>query len=304
MADRKLARGMRGVIQYIERSLYHAEKVETELATLVEYGEFNSETDSQRDDLRVRKSSLEGDLRNALDVLYEELVVLLEMTNLPQTSLRFRRRWRKLLAEDQVPVSAQPTTDDLFFFSPALSHLRWTFHLIRARYIRAPKSPKPLTDRLALLLQILRATPVLLREHGKTPKCEREIQQVMHPILRTVFNQLTSVSKGRTVLPKGIKSYEPDCAIPNLGVAVEFKFCDSEREAPVRFDELCADLHGYAGSKDYPTLVAVFYQTEAFLTEERLATALLGAERRRNWHVVLVTGGGGRAASPITKRSR
>ena len=220
--------------------------------------------------------------------------VFLEMADLPQTR-------SKLLADFETRDLRELTVDsyegETFATSPAREHLAAVLEplLIAFGALRPTRAKSSSAQRL--LIDLLRDTATIVQAYGVVPTREIDIQTVMHRLLKAVFPTFSP----SVTLAKPIKSFKPDCCVLSLQTAIEFKFADKQQEIPTEFDQLCADLSGYAGSKDFPFKVAVLYQTSPFISERQLKAAIGMTGHGTSWDLVVVTGPGAR---PQRKKSR
>lgn len=91
----------------------------------------------------------------------------------------------------------------------------------------------------------------------------------------------------------------------SLKAAVEFKFCDSEKELKRAIGGVYEDVAGYAGSDDWRHFYAVFYMTDAFMTQSQVEAEFNLSRVDRRWRPLLVQGRGARrTAGPANKRFR
>ena len=146
------------------------------------------------------------------------------------------------------------------------------------------------------LHSLLSDTAVLVRKRAITPSREHDIQTVMHDYLEAFF-------PGNFVrdfeIPGPLKNFKPDCGIRDLGVAIEFKYADSEKEVKTALSGIFEDVAGYSGSKDWTRFVAVIYQTDAFVQKSKFEAELRRA-KAHSWFPILVNGAGDRKKARST----
>lgn len=139
------------------------------------------------------------------------------------------------------------------------------------------------------LHSILSSTAVLLRKRLVTPSRELDIHRVMHEYLEAFFQE-DFVRDFEITGP--LTNFKPDCGIRGLGVAIEFKYADSEQKVKTALRGILEDVAGYSGSKDWTRFVAVIYQTEAFVPPGKFE-AELRRVKAHSWLPILVNGAGG-----------
>jgi hypothetical protein len=168
-----------------------------------------------------------------------------------------------------------------------LEYLHNVHHGLRAMlYSPETSLQKYLFERLC---EILRETPVLLRQRAIHPNGEMDVQGVMHDYLKVVFPDFVPNPQISGV----IRSFKPDCGIRNLGVAIEFKYVNSAAEIKSALTGIFEDIAGYSGSKDWTRFVSVIYQTAPFESESRFREELRKA-KATSWTPILVNGNGDR----------
>jgi hypothetical protein len=223
-------------------------------------------------------------------VLYQRLRIGFDFLGMAQTHAELQAGFKKF--EENPPAIDEDEYGDLR--SGSLEFLR--------PYVKALESLFPPDSGHApeeikrdFLERVLKNTLKILRDRGLEPRKEVEVYKAIASVLETLFPDLTS----SVTLAKPLKCYKPDFGIPELRAAVEFKFADSEQETKTAMDGIFADMHGYAGSREWTTFYAVIYMTDHFFTQEQVEAHLKLSDSQQTWKVLPVYGKGGRAKLPV-----
>lgn len=115
------------------------------------------------------------------------------------------------------------------------------------------------------LNNILMNTSIILNKDSVFPATEPQIVSTMYPVVKLAFPDALpdrSISfQGRT------KTYQPDMAIPSIGICVEYKFATNNQEYAKEVDEIITDIINY-GDATYKKFVAVMCATHGVLREQ------------------------------------
>jgi len=145
-------------------------------------------------------------------------------------------------------------------------------------------------DDLPRLERILIGTARLVKDRLIEPRNECEVRNALYQTLIHVFPDTVR----EVPIAKVSKCYRPDIGIRSLRAAVEFKFADSEDELKRAIGGVYEDVAGYAGSEDWKHFYAVFYMTDAFMTQSQVEAEFSLSKVDRKWRPLLVQGRGGR----------
>lgn len=231
-------------------------------------------------------------LSRQLERLGRQLPALLELANLPKTREDFLASWGE--------VSGSLGTTDVFATDIDVSLVSKPLELIEeiVRVLLDASGQATVDDpgtaaHLRTLEYVLRSTPQILRARRITPTKEAHIHGALRDHLKSTF---PGYSKG-VPLPKAVKSFVPDGAIPSLRVQLEYKFADSQEEVATALSGVMEDLSGYGGSEDWIRFYSLVYQTEPFVNEEQFSTSLGLTGNAGRWRAIVVTGHGKRPTS-------
>lgn len=89
------------------------------------------------------------------------------------------------------------------------------------------------------------------------PSSENDVHIRIEGILRCIYGDLETKQR----IPKKIKSFEPDTAIPSLKTLIEYKYITSRDQGKKIVDQVYTDILGYQ-SHDYDNIIFVFYETQ------------------------------------------
>ncbi|MEP7010935.1 MAG: hypothetical protein ABJC13_11480 [Acidobacteriota bacterium] len=219
-----------------------------------------------------------------LEGLGQQLPVLLDLMGMDSTRQKFLSSW-ELSSKDLEFTKIVVTGEDAFLVSPPLGLVNDILEILSAGS-EGVLGEDPADIRT--LEYILRSTPQILNARGISPKRELDIQRVLHEHLENTFPDYTR----KVSLPKGLKCFEPDGAIPSLGVLIEVKYIDTKRKVDQIFSGIMEDLSGYGGTKDWTRYYSVIYQTEPFVNETRFDRSLQLSGNSGRWRPIVVAGTG------------
>lgn len=137
------------------------------------------------------------------------------------------------------------------------------------------------------LENILRNTATIILDLKRDPQSEPEVYNAVKPVIYAVFPDAKGA--GSNFL-KTAKEYKPDILIPEIRVAVEYKYAQSEKRLKTLIDQICADQKGYSGDSDYALFYAVFYVTADFWGPARFAKAWEDCGFPKDWRGIYVVG--------------
>ena len=82
------------------------------------------------------------------------------------------------------------------------------------------------------------------------PANEDEVHRRVEAVLRTIFSDISHKPR----LPKAIKNFEPDTALPSVRTLIEFKYIATKAQLSTIADEILADTRGYE-SPDWTSVI-------------------------------------------------
>jgi hypothetical protein len=231
-------------------------------------------------------------LPHLLTRLYETLLVLLEVVQLPQTRERLVQEWQGFTKrEGGVGYTEYDPRFD-YMESKPLTYLETLVDSLRIAAGQGIKQGDAFE--LAQLERLLRRTAVLVKSRGVVPQGEIDVQRVMHDYLDACFTEYHHPVSITGVLTR----FEPDGGVRNLQAAIEFKYADTETELKTALRGIFEDISGYSGSKDWTRFYTVIYQTDSFEAEDRFKAEMTRAGTN-TWTPILVTGKGNRQRKSV-----
>jgi len=261
----------------IEALLDRAQRARNDIEAL-EFGRSHREENpEQRLTLSETETEARAHLSGTLSELFHALTVTLEASGLPLEAQALRTCWSAFSAEDLEATNY----DHEYEFSDSAAYN------VLYRHIAPLRSFSENSQRKAEILRledVLRSIPTILRSEGLAPDGEIPLQKIVHRYLRVFYPSFTTT----LAISGGVQSFKPDSGIAELGVALEFKYADSEAKARGAVRGVLEDTAGYSGSLDWTHFIGVIFQTEAFLDEHRYRNEL----RRVNavtWQAIVVT---------------
>jgi len=240
-------------------------------------------------ELEQRRSNLQERLAYQLSSLGRQFPIFLEMLGLFETRIWFVEEW-KTFSDNLGKTEWWHTEEDDDIESKPLGFLYEIYSAISAQVEKIEVEDSGIETNIERLEYILRRTPEILESRNITPSCEADIRKAMNEHLKYTFEDYsTNIS-----IAKPLKSFKPDCGIISIGTAIEFKFCDSEKEVKTALSGIMEDLSGYAGSKDWKLFYSLVYMTGSYANEKQLRVSLGSSENASKWKSILVKGSGSR----------
>lgn len=138
---------------------------------------------------------------------------------------------------------------------------------------------------------LLAGTAKFINDRNIDPRNEAEVRYHMYSVLTLVFPDTIR----EFPVPKVIKSYKPDFGVPSLRAAIEYKFCDSEKEAKKAVAGIFEDIAGYEGTQDWEWFYAVIYMTKPFVTQDQVEADFASAKTAKKWKPIVQVGRGARS---------
>lgn len=222
-----------------------------------------------------------------LNNVFETLLVVLEAADLDQTRRRLIHKWAAFEKDGGIGKTRYDQQYDYLESKPFV----YLDQLVKSVRILASEGLDTRDSyELAMLENILRKTPVLMRGRGVEPENEKQVREVMHDYLGAFFTEY----KKEITITGVMKDFKPDAGVRNLKAGIEFKFAATQPEVTRAMGGIFEDVSGYAGSLDWTRFYTVIYQTEAFESEDRVKSELARAGTVMTWKALLVTGAGAR----------
>jgi hypothetical protein len=120
---------------------------------------------------------------------------------------------------------------------------------------------------LEYLENILKHTAYAIIKMGIKPKNESEVYNAIKVVINSIY---PSSQHPKSLFTDNVKEYKPDILIPELEVAIEYKYANSEEKVKTQIEQVYADVAGYSKDTNYSRFYAVFYCDKDYLGSERL----------------------------------
>ncbi len=118
---------------------------------------------------------------------------------------------------------------------------------------------------------VLANTAAIVHQFKIQPASETDVSHSVREFLKLIFTSARNPPAARFI--KTLKSYKPDILIPELGVAIEYKYIETEVKLKAVLGEISEDVKGYSGDLEYRLFYAVFYLTHDFWGAKRYREA-------------------------------
>jgi hypothetical protein len=140
---------------------------------------------------------------------------------------------------------------------------------------------------LMYLERILKSTAVIIARNGSVPDSEPKVYNAVKSILEVIF---PSSIHAKGAFFKKAQEYKPDILIPELSVAVEYKYVDNEAKLKATISQISDDVKGYDDEKDYFRFYAVFYVKGDICGVERFKELWKEKNYPSNWKSYYIVG--------------
>ncbi|MFT4924078.1 MAG: hypothetical protein ACI8WB_000156 [Phenylobacterium sp.] len=140
---------------------------------------------------------------------------------------------------------------------------------------------------LRYLENILNNTASIIVKSGENPTSETQIYKQVKCVLEAVF---PTAKSPQSSFIKTMKEYKPDILVPELKVAIEYKYAKTKDKLKATVEQIAADVKGYTGDRDYQLFYAVFYVTKDFVGESAFKVMWQEHDFPDNWKYIYVVG--------------
>lgn len=135
------------------------------------------------------------------------------------------------------------------------------------------------------LENILESSSILINKCNPKPNTEPKVYNAMKDVLFCVFPNAKDASSD---FSKIAQEYKPDILIPELKVAIEYKYADSEAKLKTVIDQIHADVKGYTGDDRYQLFYAVFYVCGKLWTHKKFHEVWKEKDFPENWRGIYI----------------
>ncbi|KEO72238.1 hypothetical protein [Anditalea andensis] len=137
------------------------------------------------------------------------------------------------------------------------------------------------------LENILNQTGYIISQSEKFPLKETEVYKAVKTVIKSTF--LNSHEAGSNFRKIG-KEYKPDILVPELEVAIEYKYGDSEQKIIKCIEQIIIDVQGYQKDGAYKMFYAVFYVKNDLIGKLRFEEIWKEYNFPNNWKPIYCTG--------------
>ena len=134
---------------------------------------------------------------------------------------------------------------------------------------------------------ILNNTASIIHKMDKQPKSETEVYNSVKVVIESIFPKSKRASSN---FLKTAKEFKPDILIPELGVAIEYKFAKDETKLKATIEQIAADAKGYTGDSEFNMFYAIFYVTKDFWGKPKFKQVWDDNEFPKNWRAIYIVG--------------
>ena len=139
------------------------------------------------------------------------------------------------------------------------------------------------------LENILQQTGAILENINIKPSSEPRVYNAVKFVIKAIFPSSIHPTKGFFT---SFKNFEPDILIPQLEVAIEYKYAKDEATLKSTIEQIAADAIGYSYDKNYKLFYGVFYVTGAAkkMGQKRFEQAIKDMKYPNNWKFYYIEG--------------
>lgn len=231
-----------------------------------------------------KKADIEEKFKDKAWQLYNLCAVYFESLNLKEYLIVFKQDMIKQLEESLFENNY--SNEDTIAYSITVS--KFFKYLVPFEFSQGSYIDRLLKQSGIIYLEnILRNTQSILNKIGAKPKSETSLYNEIKFVIESTFSRSLSPTSG---FFKCFKNYNPDILIPDLQVAVEYKYAKSEHALKNQIEQVISDTKGYTGDINYKIFYAVFYVTKDFWGAPRFEEAIKEMDFPRNWKCIYIVG--------------
>lgn len=140
------------------------------------------------------------------------------------------------------------------------------------------------------LISILKNTDFILKNCNVQVENETDINRQMRWVLGLFYPSCRSRNKASFI--QQFKSYIPDILIPELKMAIEYKYIKSKDDNLDAFiDQIRTDASNYTDDYRYENFIAVIYlENTSVATPDSIEVSWKAKKFPQNWQIVIVSG--------------
>lgn len=222
-----------------------------------------------------------GQFQYTLTSLYESVLCYLDENKYSHFTQHFLKTFgepfnAKDAVEKTILIEDYPISTRYNLFLHTLRRFLRVFEFVEgADFTKHIRSSKTL-----VLEAMLNNTAQIIFEMGLQPQSETDVYNAVKHVIKAGF---PSSKDAGSNFNKTAKQYKPDILVPELEIAIEYKFADDINRLKAVVDEICADVVNYTGEPNYNEFYAVFYVTSDFWGEDRFKKVWEEKKFPKNW---------------------
>ncbi len=140
---------------------------------------------------------------------------------------------------------------------------------------------------IKIIERVLSNTGVIISRKPTRPNSEAQVYKAVKDIFEPMFPSCRHPN-GKFV--RAAKNYVPDILIPEVKVAIEYKYAEDAQKLNATIEQVYADVAGYKGNPDYKLFYAVFYVTKDFWGQEKFEQVWQEQSFPSNWKGIYIVG--------------
>ncbi|MGG7551501.1 hypothetical protein ACQ7CX_12845 [Chryseobacterium arthrosphaerae] len=231
-----------------------------------------------------KKADIEEKFKDEAWQLYNLCTVYFESLNLKEYLTAFKKDMISQLEESL--FENKYSNEDTIPYSITVS--KFSKYLVPFEFSQGSYIDRLLKQAGIIYLEnILRNTQSILNKIGVKPESETSLYNEIKFVIESTFSKSLSPTSR---FFKCFKNYNPDILIPDLQVAIEYKYAKSESALKNQIDQVISDIKGYTGDINYKIFYAVFYVTKDFWGAPRFEEAIKEMDFPMNWKCIYVVG--------------
>lgn len=224
-------------------------------------------------------------IRMRIRDLYYLILAYLEAKGMEHFLETFKSKFHPIIDDDQIIYKADMTHPEGEFELAIISQFKQfldPFKFFDYQQIREDETIK--------LISILKNTDFILKNCNVEISKEDDINKQMKWVLGLYYPSCRA--RNRASFIQEFKTYIPDILIPELKVAIEYKYIKSKADNLDEFiDQIRIDATNYTGDYRFETFIAVAYiENTSIATPENIEVAWKEKNFPKNWELIVVIG--------------
>jgi|SRR5690554_113656 len=248
--------------------------------------EFTPDENKNEYEYLYKEEDIKSSFKQKSKTVYKIIIAYFEDLKLDAYLTGFKAEIDEIILKEKNLFEALINNDDGEQYSATVNKL-WNY-LAPFEFSQQSYIDKLLKSNSTTYLErILRNTQVIINKTNSTPNSETQVYNTVKYVVHSVFPSSLNPTSG---FFKSFKNYNPDILIPEIHVAIEYKYADSETKLKAQIDQVVADTKGYTGDTNYELFYAVFYVTDDFWGIDKFENVWKEMEFPKNWKGIYVIG--------------